>query len=598
LRHVVALVRNVRNSDVELLINQFKQVQGSLNDLLKSIKLLHIESLELGMLTDWWDAFENDLCNWNLTGLRQITQVFKQDEVYDAEEIFHLLLDVISLTERAAHGNITEALTEVYAFILTQEEKLPMFTEEEFSNQVKRFLMLQETLRDTTDEPAGSSACFSASFCWTLTTAVPHSDPAFKLCDFATGNSTFSYDAVIELIKELKVITLADNSSCSMEDFQAGIAHNLTCFFHQIKEWNSVLLKFSELHHVNGSLLRELLDFWDELSSYAVPLQVNNTYSINCSTTLKKQVALQVVETLASVPVTEMEMAKSVLEHLHDLYGGLNGSRHSRTSLLQTLLTNVKKMSSEVSGLLDMEAILSFTSALNGNNNISDTFENIWFPILTSIDNLLVNFNVSHLLAAIEQEFQFLRLATGQSPSVAPDDLMQQFNASSVDAMLKSFEDMQEIFNSFLCDCNNKNYSHIMQALVLLVADENSTSDLLLFVKDILDFLELFQNKSKENDTDVLFVDDLFSSEKLKDTDTADSVLLKNLLHVIADLSVLEEALHINSTELQTVVFTQSLFDNAQSREISSQSQNRTLEIMQGILQVLFQPPLEHDRNR
>lgn len=83
--------------------------------------------------------------------------------------MFHLLLNVVSLTGRLAYGNITEALTEVYAFILTQEAKVPMFTEKEFSNQVGSLLMLLDTRTDMSDEPAEASICFSAAFCWTLT---------------------------------------------------------------------------------------------------------------------------------------------------------------------------------------------------------------------------------------------------------------------------------------------------------------------------------------------------------------------------------------------------------------------------------------------
>ncbi|KFO07713.1 ATP-binding cassette sub-family A member 13, partial [Balearica regulorum gibbericeps] len=621
LKRIVALVQNMRNMDVEFLISQFKQVQRSLDNFFKNIKPLYTENSELGMLIDWWDAFENNSCNWNLTGLWQITRLFERDELYNVEEMFHLLLDVISLTERLAHGNITEALTEVYAFILTQEAKMPMFTEEEFSNQVESLLMLLETLTDMSDEPSEASICFYAAFCWTLTTVTPQNDPTFNPCDFVHSNSTLSYNAVIKVIKELKLITLVDSSSCTMEDFQMDITRNLTCFFHEIKEWNSILLKFSELHHVNGSILKELLDFWNELSLYAVPLQVNNTYSINCSSTLKRKVALQIVETLSDMPVAEMEMAKGVLEQLDDLYGGVNWNRHSRTPLMKTVLANAKNMTSEVSGLLDTEAVLSFLSviqplmtlssvgnqtysvlmilsALNRNSNISDSFENFWFPIVTSIEDLLMNFNVKHFLAVIDQEFQLLRLATGQSSSMAFDVLIQQFNTSSVDAMLRNFEDIQKIVNSILCECNNKNYSKIMHGLILLVANENSSNDLLLVVKDIIDFLELFQNKSKEDYTGILFVDGPLSREKLNNTHTANSVLLNSLLRIIADLAVVEEALHTNNIELQIVDFIDSFFDNTQYREVSTQSQNRTLDVMQEILQMIFQSTTEHDRNK
>uniref|UniRef100_A0A8C4UHQ6 ATP binding cassette subfamily A member 13 n=1 Tax=Falco tinnunculus TaxID=100819 RepID=A0A8C4UHQ6_FALTI len=620
LKHVVALVQNMRDMDAEFLISQFKQVQRSLDNVFKNIKPLYIENSVLGMLTDWWDAFENNSCNRNLTGLWQITRLFGQDELYDVEEMFHLLLSVISLTERLAHGNVTEALAEVYAFILTQEARMPMFTKEEFSNQVESLLILLETLTDMSDEPAEASVCFSAAFCWSLTTATPQSDLTFEPCDFVHSNSTLGYNAVIQVIKELKLITLEDSSSCTVEDFQMDITRNLTCFFHQIKEWNSILLKFSELTHVNSSVLKELLDFWNELSFYAVPLQMNYTYSVNCSSAPKRQMVLQIVETLGSMPVAEMEMAKVVLEQLRGLYGGLSWTT-SRTSVIKTVLANIKNMTSEVSGLLHTEAVLSFLSviqplmtlspvgnqtysmlmvisALNGNSNISDNFENFWFPVVTSIEDLLVDFNVKHLLEMIDKEFQLLRLATGWSSSMTLDVLIQQFNTSSVDVMLRNFEDIQENVNSFLCECNNKNYSEIMHALILLMANENSSNDLLLVVEDIIDFLELFQNMSKEGYTDVLFAGGHLNREKLKNTHTANSVLLNGLLHIIADLAVIEEALHTNNTELQMVDFIDSFFDNAHHREVSTQSQNRTLEIMQEVLQMIFQSTTEHDRNK
>ncbi|NXC23928.1 ABCAD protein, partial [Campylorhamphus procurvoides] len=617
LKHMVALVQNMRHLDVEFLISRFKQVQRILDNYLKNIRPFYIENSELGNLTDWWDAFENISCYLNLTGLWQITQPFEQDELNDVEDVFNLFFDVISLMERLAQGNITEALTEIYAFILIQEEKMSMFTDEEFSNQVEGLLMLLETLKDISHKPAEASNCYFAAFCWTLTTAAPQSDPTVKTCDFVHSNSTLSYNAVIEVIKELKLITLEESFSCSREDLEVDITHSLTCFFHQVKEWNSILLKFSELHQVNGSVLKELLDFWNELSLYAVPLQVNNSYTANCSSTPKSQVALKIIEILGSVSVAEMEVVKGLLEHL---YGGLSWNRHSGTSF-KGAFAHIKNMTSEVSGLLHTEAVLSFLSviqplmtfssvgnqtysmlmiisALNEYNNISDNFENFWFPIVTSIENLFVNFTVKHLLVMIDQGFQLLKLATGQSSSMAPDILIQQFKTSSVNTLLRNFEDIQKVVKSVLCECNNQNYSKMMHTLILLMTNESSSNYLLLAVKDIVHFLELFQNKFKEDYTDKLFGDSHLRREKWNNTHAVNLVLLNNLLHKIADLDVIEEALLANNTELQIVDFMDSVFYSAQHRKASIQSQNRTLEIMQEILQMIFQPTAEHDWNQ
>lgn len=620
LKHMGALVQNMRDMDVEFLISRFKQVQENLENFFKNIKLFSLENSELGTLTDWWEAFENISHNWNLTGIQQITQLFEQDELYSIEDVFNLLFDVISLTERLAHGNITEALTEIYAFVLTQEEKIPMFTDEEFSNQVEDLLTLLETLSDISNEPGEASVCLSAAFCWTLTRATPQSHPTVEPCDFVHTNSTPHYNAFIEVIKELKLITLDDSFACFMEDIQMDITRNLTCFFHQIKEWNSIILKFSALHRVNSSVLKELLNFWNELSLYAVPLWVNNTHAINCSSTPKSQMALQIVKTLGSISVSEIEMAKRLLEQLDNLYGGLSWNKESRTSL-KSVLTNVKSMTSEVSRLLNTEAVLSFLSviqplmtvssvgnqthamlmtisALSENINISENFENFWFPVVTSIENLLVNFSVRHLLVLIDQESQLLKFATGQSSSMAPDVLLEQFKSSSLDAISRNFEDIQDIVKSILCACNNKNYSKIVHALIHLMTNESSSNNLLLAVKDIIAFLELFQNKPKKDYTGLLFGDSHFSREKLNNTYTAFSVVLSNLFHIIADLDRVEEVLHTNNTELHKFDFIDSFFYNAPYRDTSTQSQSRTLEIMQEILPIIFQSTAEHDRNK
>ncbi|XP_033375250.1 ATP-binding cassette sub-family A member 13 [Parus major] len=620
LKHMVALVQNVRKMDVEFLISRFKQVQDNLENLFKNIKHFSLVNSELGTLIDWWDVLENISCYWNLTAVHQITQLFEQDELYNTEDVFNILFDVTSLTERLAHGNVTEALTEIYAFIVTQEEKMPLFTDEEFSTHADSLLTLLETLADTSDESGEASVCFPAAFCWTLTTATPQNDPTVKPCDFVHANSTLHYNAVIQIIKELKLITLDDSFACFMEDIQMDITRNLTCFFHQIKEWNSIILKFSELHHTNSSVLKELLDFWNKLSLYAVPLQMNNTHAINCSSTPKSRMALQIIETLDSILASDVEMAKSLLQQLDNLYGGLTWNRESRTSF-ESVLTNVKDMTSEVSRLLNTEAVLSFLSviqplmtlssignqthsmlmtisALSGSINIANNFENLWFPVVASKENLLANFSVRHLLVVIDQEFQLLKFATGQSSSVASDVLLEQFKTSSVDAISRNFEDIEDIVKSILCDCNNKNYSKIMHTLILLMTNESSSNDLLLAVKDVIVFLELFQNKSKKDYTGMLFGDSHFSRAKLNNTHAAFSVLPNSLLHIIADIDLVEEAMRTNNTKLHEVDFIDSFFYNVPYRDTSTQSQSRTLEIIQEILRIIFYSTAERDRNK
>lgn len=135
-----------------------------------------------------------------------------------------------------------------------------------------------------------------------------------------------------------------------------------------------------------------------------------------------------------------------------------------------------------------------------------------------------------------------------------------------------------------------------MKTLILLMTNENS-SDLLLFFENVVDFLELFQNKSKGDYTGTLF-DGHLDRKISNNTYIANSVLQSSLLHMISDFAITEEARHANNTELQIVDLINSFFYYAQYGKISTLSQKRTLEILQEILQMIFPSFAEHDRNK
>ncbi|TFK08948.1 stanniocalcin-1 [Platysternon megacephalum] len=624
-KHMATLVKNIENAGLEFLIDQLKQVSNSLHHFFKNIKTVYIEKSVLDKLTGWVDSFENNSYSWNLTNLWQITQLFKETELDDILQVLYILPDGVSLIQRLAHKNITDALIEVYTFTSTQEANMSICTKEDLSNKVDSLLELLKVVTDMPEESARVLSCLTAVICWNLTTATPQNDPALRTCNLnAHTNFSSIYNTIADVLEQFKLTTPGGHDLCSNEDYPREITYKVTCFFHQFKEWNSILLKLSEIHNINSLALKQLLGFWNKLSVYVMAFGNSSTISVYCSSTPKRQAALQLIEALNNMTSTEMAMAKAIFEQLADLYHALKLDRSTGMSVPKTLLTHLKSMANEISGVLDNEDVLSFLSAvkpfltlspvgnqtymalmalsaLSRNSSLIGNFEALWLDTERGIQDLLVNFSVPNLLSVIDKEVQLLSAAARKNSSLAFASLLKQFNSSSLETLVRSFEDFQEVARDWLHEYTNKNFSRIINALVVLMANEKSSDDIALIIKGIIKFLELFTNGSKEDHIDISFVTDLLSGEKLNNVHVAHVILQNSLLNMISDLTTKQEVLDLNDTELQLMDFIDSFFDDAQyenyGKEIAS-FQSRTMEMIKEFLQIIFSSSGGHYSNK
>ncbi|XP_050793593.1 ATP-binding cassette sub-family A member 13 [Gopherus flavomarginatus] len=624
-KHMATLVRNIQNTDLEFLIDQLKQVSKSLHHFFKNIKNVYIENSVLDKLTGWVDSFENNSYSWNLTNIWQITQLFNETELDDILQMLYILPDGVSLIQRLAHKNITDALIEVYTFTLTQEANMSMCMKEDLSNKVGSLLELLEVVTDMPEESARTLSCLTAVVCWNLTTATPQNDSDLRTCNLnAHTNFSSIYNTITDVFEQFKLTTPGGHDLCSNEDYLREITYKVTCFFHQFKEWNSILLKLSEIHNINSLALKQLLGFWNKLSVYVMAFGNSSTISVYCSSTPKRQAALQFIEALNNMTSTEMAMAKAIFEQLADLYRALKLDRSTGMSVPKTLLTHLKSMTNEVSGVLDNEDVLSFLSAaqplltlspvgnqtytvlmalsaLSRNSSLISNFEALWLDTERGIQDLLVNFSVLNLLSVIDKEVQLLSAAARKNSSLALASLLKQFNSSSLETLLRSFEDFQEVARDWLLEYTNKNFSRIINALAVLIANERSSDDIVLIIKGITEFLELFTNGSKEDQIDISFVTDLLSGEKLNNIHIAHMILQNSLLNTISDLTTKEEVLDLNDTDLQLMNFIDLFFDDAQyenyGKEIAS-FQSGTMEMIKEFLQILFSTSGGHYSNK
>uniref|UniRef100_A0A8C0G716 ATP binding cassette subfamily A member 13 n=1 Tax=Chelonoidis abingdonii TaxID=106734 RepID=A0A8C0G716_CHEAB len=623
-KHMTTLVRNIENADLEFLIDQLKQVSKSLDHFFKNIKNVYIENSVLDKLTGWVDSFENNSYSWNLTNIWQITQLFNETELDDILQMLYILPDGVSLIQRLAHKNITDALIEVYTFTLTQEANMSICMKEDLSNNVDSLLELLEVVTDMPEESASTLSCLTAVICWNLTMATPQNDSDLRTCNLnAHTNFSSIYNTIADVLDQFKLTTPGGHDLCANEDYLREITYKVTCFFYQFKEWNSIFLKLSEIHNINSLALKQLLGFWNKLLVY-MAFGNSSTISVYCSSTPKRQAALQLIEALNNITSTEMAMAKAIFEQLADLYHVLKLDRSTGMSVPKTLLTHLKSMTNEVSGVLDNEDVLSFLSAaqplltlspvgnqtyimlmalsaLSRDSSLISNFEALWLDTERGMQDLLVNFSVPNLLSMIDKEVKLLSAAARKNSSLALASLLKQFNSSSLETLLRSFEDFQEVARDWLLEYTNKNFSRIINALAVLMANERSSDDIVLIIKGITEFLELFTNGSKEDQIDISFFTDLISGEKLNNIHVAHVILQNNLLNTISDLTTKEEVLDLNDTDLQLMNFIDLFFDDAQyenyGKEIAS-FQSETMEMIKEFLQILFSTSGGHYSNK
>ncbi|XP_074842119.1 ATP-binding cassette sub-family A member 13 [Carettochelys insculpta] len=624
LTNLATLVKNTENEDVEFLIDQLKQISKSLRRFFKNIKVLYTENSFLGKLTGWLDFFKNNSYSWNLTNLWQITQLFHETELHDILQVLDLLPDGVHLIQRLVHKNITDALIEVYTFVSAQEANTSIVTKEDLSNKVDNFLELLEVVTNMPEESARTLSCLTAIICRNLTVTMPQNDSALRTCHLnAYTNFSSVYITIANVLEQLRLTIPGKHSLCSNEDDLREISYRMTCFFHRFKEWNSILLKLSEIHNINSLALKELLKFWNKLSVHVLVFGNSSTISVYCPSTPKRRAALQLVEALNNVSSTEMANARVIFEHLTDFYGALNLDRSTGMSAINTLLTYLKSMAKEISGVLDNEDTLSFLSAaqplltlspvgnqtymvltalsaLSRNSNLIGDLEALWLDTERDLQDLLVNFSVQHLLSVMDKEVQLLSTASRKKSSLALASLLKPFNSSSLETLLRNFEDFQEVVGDWLHEYTNKNFSRVINALFVLMANEKSSDDIVLFINDIIEFLELFRNGSKQDHIDISFVTDLLSGEKLNNVHIAHVILQNSLLNMVSDLTTEEETLHLNDTDLQIMDFIDLFFDDVQydnyGKEITP-FQNKIVQMIKEFLKI-FPSSRDHYRNK
>ncbi|XP_054847700.1 ATP-binding cassette sub-family A member 13 [Eublepharis macularius] len=615
-KDMVALLQNLEKKDVNF--SQLRQVSRSLNS------KVHVGQEAENSVPDFLAVGLKNISNtsplWNSPSVWQILKLFQEAELTELMQILHFLPEVVSLFGRAAHKNMTDALIEGYHLMQKQSANMAALSMEELSNEVNSLVELLEQASDMPLESTKALSCLAAVICRNITT-TSRDESVSKACntDLQKYSSTV-HEVDAEIFEQLKMLQLQGESLCSDQRFLKEATYKIACFLGQLEEWHPVILKFSEIHPADSSVLNELLAFWNQLSNYVLTSRTNGSNLSHCMLMGGKQTTLQLVEKISNLTLSEISAVMALFEQLADFYSNQNAERSTATLRTKTVLTHLQHVAQEVFRFNDTKDILtSFLSsmhplmalssagnqlqivlrallALARNDNLRESLETLWFETERDVENLPSGFNIRHLLLLIAKEFHLLSTAIKPNTLSVLATALRPLNAS----FLHSFEDVLELGRKWLEEYNSKNYSKIINALISLTADKSSSNDIIKSIKDIISFLELFKNETK-GDNPISFVIDFLSGRRLKNNQVAHLILQNSLLNVIYDLTAKEEELHSNDTENQIMEFIDLFFDDTQYENYGKDivpSQSRTMELVKQILQIAFPSSKEHHRNK
>uniref|UniRef100_A0ACB8FUQ7 Uncharacterized protein n=1 Tax=Sphaerodactylus townsendi TaxID=933632 RepID=A0ACB8FUQ7_9SAUR len=609
-KYMVALLQ-----DLEKTVPNFSQLrQLSRNLEVRDHVGQYTEYAALDSLAIWFKNLTDSSPSWNSTSMRQIMKLFREAELTEIKQVLHFFLKVGSLFESSAHRNMTDVLVEGYHLMLNQSANTAALSMEDLSNEVNSLVELLEAATSMPLESGRALNCLAAVVCWNTTTRSSWDEPVSKACSVdLQKNASAVHEVAAEILEQIKS---QGESRCSDERYLKEVTYKMACFLGQLEEWQLVNLTFSEIPPLDSSVLNELLTLWSQLSNYVLTSRADRNNLSHCMLLGKEQTPLQLMKAISKMISSEITAVVPLFEELADFYSGRKTERSPAALTEKMILTYLQHAASRMHGFNDvnytltsllfplyppmalssaekkLHVVLKALLALAGDVNLFKSLETLWLETGRGINNLSLDFNVGHLLLLIAKEFHLLSPTVELNTLSALAASLRPLNTS----FLQSFEGVFEHGRNWLEQHNNKSYSKIIHAVMLLVAGKSSSGEIIRSIKDIVSFLELFKNETNEDDP-ISFLLDFLSGKKLKNVHVAHLVLQNSLLNAIYDLTAKEEELYSNHTDNQIVEFMDLFFDDAQYENYGKGTvppQSTAMQLIKDFLQFLFPSSTEH----
>ncbi|XP_072616279.1 ATP-binding cassette sub-family A member 13-like [Vulpes vulpes] len=579
-KKVASLLRTLKKTDIDLLVDQLEQVSESLTDFLKNVSRLGARSLGANLLVGLVEKFVDSSRAWNVNHLLKFSRLFPKDDVNAVVDTYYVLPHAVRLLQRGVDKNLTEVLKDVYNFTLLHGISISSVTKEDFAIAIKTLLDTVELISEKPEILSEALTCLPVIWCWNHTASGFRQSPKLDACKSRELTSSSFYSKVASVLNHLH-LSPPVGLQCPDEGSQEEISRKMVCVIRELVDWNSILLELSEVFHVKTSLVKTMQEFWHRALPY-VPSsenQSNDSISELCPSGPIKQIASQIIAQLKNVNFTKIPLDENFLDKLAGLNKILNISEGTEASVRNKISLILEKIMKLPSGdqqpenstrsldppfvtFLDanltgssLEASSSFTKKREAAYN-SSYFEGLRLELERIMADLSHDFPNTPLLSEIIKEIQMINSETLQNVTLQLAHFFESLGSSSLKTS-EITEDFLSVVKNWLHKGANQDDSEMIQTLFLLMANGSSPDDLALWTKDIATFLGLLKIISREGHFDVAHLTQLLSQDQLTNFSLVPLLFESFLINSINTLagSSPEEASNSSDTDLHIMNF-------------------------------------------
>ncbi|CAD7687011.1 unnamed protein product [Nyctereutes procyonoides] len=579
-KKVASLLRTLKKTDIDLLVDQLEQVSESLTDFLKNVSRLGTRSLGANLLVGLVEKFVDSSRAWNVNHLLKFSRLFPKDDVNAVVDTYYVLPHAVRLLQRGVDKNLTEVLRDVYNFTLLHGISISSVTKEDFAIVIKTLLDTVELISEKPELLSEALSCLPVIWCWDHTASGFRQSPRLDACKSRELTSSSFYSKVASMLNHLH-LSPPVGLQCPDEGSQEEISRKMVCVIRELVDWNSILLELSEVFHVKTSLVKTMQEFWHKALPY-VPSsenQRNDSISELCPSGPIKQIASQIIAQLKNVNFTKIPLDENFLDKLASLNKILNISEGTEASVRNKISLILEKIMKLPSGdqqpenstrsldppfvtFLDanltgssLEASSGFTKKREASYN-SSYFEELRLELEQIMTDLSHDFPNRPLLSEIIKEIQMINSETLQNVTLQLAHFFESLGSSSLKTS-EIAEDFLSVVKNWLHKGANQDDSEMIQTLFLLMANGSSPDDLALWTKDIATFLGLLKIISREGNFDVAHLTQLLSQEQLTNFSLVPLLFESFLINSINTLagSSPEEASNSSDTDLHIMNF-------------------------------------------
>lgn len=552
LKKVISLLRALKNTDIDLLVDQLEEVGETLMEFFKNISKPGTDTVGIDLLVGLMEKLVDSSGAWSVNQLLRLSRLFPREDVDVVVGLYYALPHAARLLQRVVGHSVTEVLQDVYNFTVLHGTSISSVTKEDFADVIETLL---DTIALASDKPrtlAEALTCLPVVWCWNRTAPAFQQNPKLAACP------AHVYSRAASILGSLHLSPPGGVSWCSNGSAQMEVTGKMACAIQGLADWTSLLLGLCEVFHVNTAVLKQVRaaqGVWQKVLPF-VPSsgnQSNGSVSGLCPRGPIKQVALQIIETLKNVNFTKVTSDEDILDKLATLNKILNneGMEASLRNISVYLERTIRSLSGDQSlgnhtrPLVSL--LMTFLSAnLTGRNlkallgflkkrEAAYSLEDLWLKSEQIMKDLNHELNSRPLFSEISKEIQTINSVALLNVTLQLAHFLENLTSSQA---LDITEDFPSVLKTWLHKYANEEYSRVIQTLSSLTANGSSPDDTALLTAGVAAFLGYLRNVSREGSFGVSLLAQLAGQEQPSNVSVVRLLLERFLSNAVSNLAV------------------------------------------------------------